>query len=193
MAKQPSRDPSQQIIEAAKQRYLTDGISSTGMKEVAQTAGVARSTLYRYFSSKDDVLVAVIKQELIDLGDDITRSLERFDTPADTLVEGLIISLQEIPKNPLINAVLASDDDTEARRVIWESDAIRDLVDHMLENFIRPSVELKILQDKVRPEIMTEWIYRILLSYLTLPSHFMKTEQELRVTLHALLIPVMLR
>jgi len=193
MAKQPSRDPSQQIIEAAKRCYLTDGISSTGMKEVAQTAGVARSTLYRYFSSKDDVLVAVIKQELIDLGDNITRSLERFDTPADTLVEGLIISLQEIPKNPLVNAVLASDDDTEARRVIWESNAIRDLVDHMLENFIRPSVELKILQDKVRPEIMTEWIYRILLSYLTLPSHFMKTEQELRVTLHSLLIPVMLR
>jgi len=193
MAKQPSRDPSLQIIEAAKRCYLTDSISSTGMKEVAQTAGVARSTLYRYFSSKDDLLVAVIKQELIDLGDDITRSLEHFDTPADTLVEGLIISLQEIPKNPLINAVLASDDDTEARRVIWESNAIRDLVDHMLENFIRPSVELKILQDKVRPEIMTEWIYRILLSYLTLPSHFMNTEQELRVTLHSLLIPVMLR
>jgi len=193
MAKQPSRDPSQQIIEAAKKCYLADGISNTGMKEVAQTANVARSTLYRYFATKDELLVTVIKQELIDLGDSIICSLERFDNPSDTLVEGLLISLQRIPQNPLLKAALASDEDVNARRIIWESDTILDLVNHMLENFIRPSVELKILQDQVRPEIMTEWIYRILLSYLTLPSHFMKTEDELRATLHSLLIPVMLR
>ena len=193
MAKQPSRDPSQQIIASAKQRYLADGISNTGMKDVSQTACVARSTLYRYFASKDELLIAVIKQELIDLADAIMITLERFDTPADTLVEGLIISLQEIPKNPLLNAVLASDEDVKARRVIWESDALRDLVNHMLENFIRPAVELEILQDHARPEVMTEWIYRILISYLTLPSHFIKTEQELRTTLHSLLMPVLLR
>lgn len=193
MVKQPSRDPSQQIIEAAKKCYLADGISNTGMKDIAQTADVARSTLYRYFATKDELLVTVIKQELIDLGDSIISSLERFDNPSDTLVEGLLISLQRIPQNPLLNAALASDEDINARRVIWESDTILDLVNHMLENFIRPSVELKILQDQVRPEIMTEWIYRILLSYLTLPSHFMKTESELRATLHSLLIPVMLR
>lgn len=193
MAKHPSRDPSQQIIESAKQCYLADGISNTGMKEVSQAASVARSTLYRYFSSKDELLIAVIKQELTDLGDAIMSTLERFETPADTLVEGLLISLQEIPKNPLLNAVLASDEDVKARRVIWESGAILDLVNHMLENFILPAIELKILQDRVRPEIMTEWIYRILMSYLTLPSHFIKTEQELRTTLHSLLMPVLLR
>ena len=53
-------DPIEKILAAARQCYLENSISSTGMKEVSQATNVARSTLYRYFPSKDDVLVAVI-------------------------------------------------------------------------------------------------------------------------------------
>jgi hypothetical protein len=40
---------------------------------------------------------------------------------------------------------------------------------------------------------MIEWVYRVLLSFLTLPSNWIKDEQQLRLTLHALLVPVLLR
>jgi AcrR family transcriptional regulator len=59
-----SNDPVAQILRAARQCYLADGISKTGMREVALAADVARSTLYRYFLSRDDVLVATIKLEM---------------------------------------------------------------------------------------------------------------------------------
>ena len=37
------------ILAAARRCYLANGIAATGMKEVAASAELARSTLYRYF------------------------------------------------------------------------------------------------------------------------------------------------
>lgn len=186
-------DPVQQILTAAKQCYLQDGISKTGMKEVALKAKVARSTLYRYFPSKDDVLIAVIKQEIEQANQDITRQLEKYEQPADIVVEGLVLALKEIPKRPLLQAVFASDEDSKARRVIWNSQIIIEFGEQLLDNVIQPALEMNLLQDKLRPEIMAEWIYRVLLSFLTLPSNWVHNDSDLRATLHALLIPVLLR
>ena len=44
-----NKDPIATILSAARQCYLDEGISKTGMREVARAANVARSTLYRYF------------------------------------------------------------------------------------------------------------------------------------------------
>ena len=44
-----SSDQVAKIVDAARRCYLADGISKTGMREIASAAGIARSTLYRYF------------------------------------------------------------------------------------------------------------------------------------------------
>jgi hypothetical protein len=58
---------------------------------------------------------------------------------------------------------------------------------------VRPAQEAGILQDAVGPEILVEWVYRLLLSFLTLPSNWIQSDARLRATLHALLIPVLLK
>ncbi len=42
-------------------------------------------------------------------------------------------------------------------------------------------------------EILVEWVYRLLLSFLTLPSNWIGSDDELRATLRALLVPVLLK
>ena len=183
----------EKILRAAKQCYIEDGIRSTGMKEVARAANLARSTLYCYFPSKDDVLVAVIIRELEAASVAIQKKLQRYDQPADILVEGLVLALKEIPKHPLLVAVLTSDEDSKARSVIWSSNILVLFREQLLGAVMQPALEQGLLQDKVRPEIMVEWIHRILLSFLTLPSNWIRSEKELRATLHALLVPGLLR
>ena len=187
------QDPEEIILAAARRCYLKDGIRNTGMREVAQAADVARSTLYRYYPSRDDVLVAVVKREMEAANTVIRRKLQRYDNPADIVVEGLLLALQEIPRRPILQAVFASEDDSRARRVIWESDIIVQFGERLLQHVMQPAQELGILQDRVRPEIMVEWVYRTLISLLTLPSNWTRSNQELRVMLHALLVPVLLR
>ena len=185
--------PIDTILSAARQCYLEVGISKTGMAEVARAAGVARSTLYRYFPSRDDVLVATIKREMDALNITIQERLTGFTDPADVVVEGLILAIGEIPQRPLLRAVFVSDEDAKARRTVWGSEIIVSFGEQLMESVIQPALEAGLLQDQVQPEIMVEWVYRVLLSFLTLPSNWIEDEQQLRLTLHALLVPVLLR
>jgi TetR/AcrR family transcriptional regulator len=189
----PEKDPVDSILRAARQCYLSGGIDKTGMGEVARVADVARSTVYRYFPSRDDLLVATIKQEMLAANASIQRKLQQYNKPGDIIVEGMVLALKEIPRRPLLYAVFASDEDARARRVVWGSDVIVRFGEELMESVIQPAMDAGILQDTTSPEIMVEWVYRVLLSFLTLPSNWAKNESELRATLHALLVPVLLR
>jgi AcrR family transcriptional regulator len=50
----------EQIEEAACALFLVNGYESTSMAAVGKAAGVAPNTLYWYFASKDDLLVAIL-------------------------------------------------------------------------------------------------------------------------------------
>jgi AcrR family transcriptional regulator len=48
------------ILEAARDVFFRDGFMAANLDEVAEKAGVAKGTLYRYFQSKADLYVAVL-------------------------------------------------------------------------------------------------------------------------------------
>jgi AcrR family transcriptional regulator len=50
----------QRILEAAKVVFFRDGFMRANLDEVAQIAGVAKGTLYRYFENKADLYVAIL-------------------------------------------------------------------------------------------------------------------------------------
>jgi len=186
-------DPVPAILAAARECYLQRGIDATGMRDVADRAGVARSTLYRYFPGRDDLLVATVRDEMMDLNTRIRKKLARYPDPADQLVEGLILAIKEVPRRPLLRAVFASDEASRARRVVWSSDAIVSFGEELMAHVVEPAREAGLLQDAVPPEVLVEWVYRLLLSFLTLPSNWVKSDAQLRTTLHALLVPVLLK
>ena len=49
----------QHVLEAAFQLFSEKGIEAVTMPEVAKACGVSRATLYRYFASKLDLIVAI--------------------------------------------------------------------------------------------------------------------------------------
>lgn len=139
-------DTRNDILSAAKRCYLDRGISATGMREVAIAAGVARSTLYRYFPSRDDVLVSTIKLEMEIANTWISEQLGQYDQPADFIVEGLLLALDYIPNQPLLKAVFASDQDAAARRIVWRSDIIASFGEELMSAVVRPAQEAKLLR-----------------------------------------------
>ncbi len=56
-----------QILSAARQCFLRDGFHATSMQDLFAEAGLSSGAVYRYFASKDDVIVAIAEENIRDV------------------------------------------------------------------------------------------------------------------------------
>jgi AcrR family transcriptional regulator len=64
----PDRLPTKQRIEqAALQLFAAKGFEATGIREIADRAGLSTSALYHYMGSKDELLVAFMVESMTEL------------------------------------------------------------------------------------------------------------------------------
>jgi AcrR family transcriptional regulator len=52
----------QQIIDAARARFASHGFARTSIADIVTESGLSNGAIYRYFTSKDDIVVAVCEQ-----------------------------------------------------------------------------------------------------------------------------------
>jgi AcrR family transcriptional regulator len=57
----------QELLDAALELFVEKGFAATRSEEVAARAGVAKGTLYLYYPSKEDLLKAVVRENLSSL------------------------------------------------------------------------------------------------------------------------------
>lgn len=74
-----------EILTAAGMVFGQYGLRKTTMGDILREAGVARATLYKYFSNKDEVFRAVVEREV----DDILGAVRRDVAEAETTREQL--------------------------------------------------------------------------------------------------------
>ncbi len=53
------------ILSAARVLFLSQGFGATSMDAIAQEANVSKTTIYAYYSSKEDLFAAIIEQECL--------------------------------------------------------------------------------------------------------------------------------
>jgi AcrR family transcriptional regulator len=110
----------QRVIQAALEAAVRGGYDAVQMRDVAAEAGVALGTLYRYFSSKDQLLVATLAQWAGELQQEIATHPLRGETPADRVVEVLARAVKALETAPKLTTALVtalssmSSDDPEA-------------------------------------------------------------------------------
>ncbi len=71
-------DPSTEaILDAAVVEFERHGLRRVALDDVARRAGVSRTTIYRRFSNKDELVAAVIERENVALFADIAAELKQ--------------------------------------------------------------------------------------------------------------------
>lgn len=106
------------IVQAAAALASRGGIEAMQMRTVSERAGVALGTLYRYFPSKMDLVVAVVSEELDLLEGSIERRPPRAGDPPQRAVEVLMRATRGLMREPelaeaLIRSLLLSDVKTD--------------------------------------------------------------------------------
>jgi TetR/AcrR family transcriptional regulator, transcriptional repressor of aconitase len=63
----------QQIIDAARTRFATHGFARTSMADIVGESGLSTGAIYRYFKSKEELVIAVCDQASDAFPDALTR------------------------------------------------------------------------------------------------------------------------
>ncbi|GGS73829.1 TetR family transcriptional regulator [Nonomuraea spiralis] len=97
------------IVQAAAALASRGGVEAMQMRTVAERAGVALGTLYRYFPSKMDLVVAVVGEEIDLLESSIERRPPGASTPASRAVDVLMRATRGLMREPeLADALIRS-------------------------------------------------------------------------------------
>jgi AcrR family transcriptional regulator len=96
------------VVEAALELAGEGGYDAVQMRDVATRAQVALGTIYRYFSSKDQLLAAALVQWSGDIERKLTQRPPRGDTAADRVVDVLRRTSRVMERNPTLTAALVT-------------------------------------------------------------------------------------
>jgi AcrR family transcriptional regulator len=99
----------ERVTRAALELGAEGGYDAVQMRDVAARAQVALGTIYRYFPSKDALLVAVMVQWVDDLQRRVTRHPPTGDTTVDRVTDVLNRALRTMEREPrLTSAVITA-------------------------------------------------------------------------------------
>jgi TetR/AcrR family transcriptional regulator, cholesterol catabolism regulator len=99
----------ERVIRAAQELAAEGGYDAVQMRDVASRGEVALGTIYRYFPSKDALLLAVMVQWLGDLEQRVTRHPPTGATTVDRIMDVLGRAVGSMDREPrLTRAVIAA-------------------------------------------------------------------------------------
>lgn len=189
----PSSEGRERFLDAAEACYLRFGLAKTTVEDVAQAAGVSRATVYRHFKNRDELVLAVVSREAARLAAEAELRLRRFDDVGSWLVEGMLFCLEEIPRRPLLAMLVVPEGVGLASRLVLTSQQLLEIGADLLRPIFEPAREAGLLQESVELEALMEWVLRILLSYLTVPSHLAQSKEKMRHLLQVMILPAVMK
>jgi len=107
-----SRD---KILEVAEALYARRGFAGVGMREVAEAAGLGKSSLFHHFRSKVQLYLAVLERVLGRLDDRLGDALSQAGGPAEKLDRWMDAAIDIFAEQPSTARILL--------RALFEDDA----------------------------------------------------------------------
>ncbi len=80
-----SKDVAQRILQAAIRVFNKYGLRKTTMRDIAESAGMSKSSLYYYFRDKKKILSSVIRQEAETLIEKLHTAVQQAASPQEKL------------------------------------------------------------------------------------------------------------
>lgn len=99
----------QEILLEAQKLFQQFGMKKTTMDEIAASCGKAKSTLYHYFKSKDEVFEAVIKMERMNLRQLVKSKVEEQKGMVDKIQTYVIEFHKEVCKRANLYRLMKQD------------------------------------------------------------------------------------
>ena len=183
----------ERLLDAAEGCLEQFGPQKTSMEDVARAAGMSRATVYRYFENRDELLLGVASRQASALATEAIGYLSQYNTISDWMVEGLLFTLRELPRRPVFASLVTSLDSRSSGNLLLGSTGLIQIGVNVLGPVFANAREQGLLRDEIEPEMLIEWLLRMLWTYLNAPSQVATDEEGMRKLFRMMLIPAVLQ
>ena len=97
------------ILDAAVVEFERHGLRRVALEDVARRAGVSRTTIYRRFANKDELIAAVVERENVSLFADIATELKQAGPQSNYYVEAFTLSILRFRRHRVLNRMMSDE------------------------------------------------------------------------------------
>lgn len=168
LAEAGTADPTtDRILDATLATLLAGGLRRCTVEEVAERANIGRSTIYRRFGGRDELIHAVVARELHRVLDAIARSVDHLDDVTDKLTEGFLAGLAAAEGSDFL-AFLRSEPDLLAFLIEDSYPAIQLVTGLMVDQLLRSTEASSV--DTTGARHVAEVVFRLAVSFVSMPG-----------------------
>ncbi|WP_435361214.1 TetR/AcrR family transcriptional regulator [Haloarchaeobius sp. DFWS5] len=130
----------ERLVEEGRDLFSHYGLKKTTIADLTEPVGIAPSTFYQFFDSKDELYFEILGREAEQLEDVLLEPLESNDDPEKAIVEFLSGLMEVYETNPLIRAVALDPQEVERLQREFPEDEAAEARQEGL-NYLLPYVE----------------------------------------------------
>jgi AcrR family transcriptional regulator len=182
----------ERIVDAAEAAIQRWGVARTRIDDIANEAHCGRTTIYRYFGNRDNVIIEVVERQARRLLATLVERLASFPDSPEKIVEALVLTVELVRRDKHLSWAFKPDDSPAP--IDGMADALHELATSTWITFLRTDPTLRsALRPDVEPGLAAEWMLRIMLSYLTFPGRSGTSREAMRRQLRLLLLPALFK
>jgi AcrR family transcriptional regulator len=167
------------ILDAALIEFDRHGIRKVALDDVARRAGVSRTTIYRRFANRDELVSAVMDRENARLFADIAEELKSSRPQSDYYVEAFTAAILRSRRHRVLNRMIVDEPALTLDLARRHYDAAVARINLALQVILPPGFAEKIGAQAVLDLADTIWRYAMMA--LLLPgAEPMETAEEIR-------------
>jgi AcrR family transcriptional regulator len=167
MAQAHERTQSERVLDAARRCIARVGVAKTTVDDVAREAGLSRATVYRLFSGKPELLVALVEREIAGVEARLLAAVDRGAPLADQLTQLIVAAQRELASHDALVTVLTHEPELVMPYLTLDGAGVTlARAGRFLAPLLAPHVGAE------RAERAGEWVARTAFTYLCDPSPY---------------------
>jgi len=96
----------QKLVEAASREFAEVGYARANISTISEKAGFAKGTVYNYFRSKYNLLLAVVEHAMDLLVEQIREQIADLDDPVEKIKRAMLLDFRFMGENEALSKVI---------------------------------------------------------------------------------------
>jgi AcrR family transcriptional regulator len=162
-------DTRRTLFDCGKKLFERNGFKNTIVSDITKSAKIGTGTFYNYYSSKEELFMAIYMEENETLKRTILKSIDLNQEPQSVIKELMLLNFEGMKSNPILKEWYNKDVSDKIELYFREQKGMEGL-DFMYQDFIK-IIDIWQTEGKMRSDINSEMIMAIFTAIITIETH----------------------